>query len=179
LYQNPQRTFKSVHFFTSLPFESYNPSLSSHISLSVKTSHATSKVHQRSKRKTDNEKENMNDQRKTWKNINNLLTNRNSLAVESCQKLNVNGLFVTDKSLIATEFNTFFVNVSSKIKESIAPNPPFDDIYQKLGELQINSGCEVSETSETEFLAIIANLKSSDAKDVYGMSDNILKTNKM
>jgi hypothetical protein len=135
----------------------------------------------RSKRKIENEKlfsNGMSDSRKTWKNINNLLANRDSLTTETCQKICINGQIITEKLEIANNFNDFFVNVASTIKNSITPNPPLDDYYRNLENYQITSPAELSETSEKEIFEIISNLKSSEAKDTYGMSNNMLKLHK-
>lgn len=90
----------------------------------------------------------------------------------------VNGAQIDDSTNIANEFNRYFVNAASDIKQAIPSNQARDELYLNDENFDISTPFESSETDENEILAIISNLNSSEAKDFYDLSNNFLRMHK-
>ena len=101
----------------------------------------------------------LTDPRKTWKNINNILYNIDSIEVDPCEKIIVSGLTLTDKTVIADHFNESFVSTATTVKKLIRFDTRSAEYYRDIDDYQINSPFVGIETSEEEILNIISNLK--------------------
>ncbi|CRK95160.1 CLUMA_CG008900, isoform A, partial [Clunio marinus] len=62
---------------------------------------------------------NINDPRKTWKHINNLVRNTDATPKVNCVRLKVKDKVLTNRFQIADEFNKFFATVAKEIKKEI------------------------------------------------------------
>lgn len=106
--------------------------------------------------------------KKVWKEINKLSgrqTKQNSKGME----INIKNQLVNDPVILATEFNSFFINSIQEIS-SLFTTPGY--VFHPVN-------CEhhvfnISEISEKEVMKIICALNKSNAKDVYGFDINFL-----
>ena len=115
----------------------------------------------------------LNDPRKTWQNIRSVLYNKSNSYEPSCSLLSENGIPVSNPSSIADHFNKFFVNVANSISNvGHSSNTSYNE--QNLS-YQIDHNFLCPSVTEDEINAIITNLKSSNAIDIYGMSNNFIK----
>lgn len=92
---------------------------------------------------------------------------------ETIEKININGLPVSDPQKIATEFNSFFSRVGTEISNSV---PPVD----KKPEDYINYGREIpnrnlTNTTPEHVIKTIGKLKPKNSCDVQGMSTKLVK----
>jgi hypothetical protein len=115
----------------------------------------------------------LNDPRKTWQNINTILFNKTSSHGSSCTLLSENGIPVSNPNAIADHLNNFFVNVA--VNNTIRNNNTSSSLNDHVLPYQINKNFICPSVTEDEITLIINNLKSSNAVDVYGMSNNFIK----
>lgn len=122
--------------------------------------------------------ENMNDSRKIWKHMNNILRNRDAPLKESCNALKIDEKSITNRIDIADKLNLYFVQVAEEIKSVIIADQNFT--LRILNEESYDEKCPFRDTvcSEDEIKKAITLLKSSDATDFYGISNNTLKLHK-
>jgi hypothetical protein len=121
-------------------------------------------------------KENLDNPRKTWQNINSILYNKPHNPDTSCSSLVENGISVTNPNAIADHLNNFFINISNLI----ASNVKTSDIHTTFSDhnipsYQISHNFICPAVTEDETKIIIANLKPSSAVDFYGLSNNFVK----
>lgn len=119
--------------------------------------------------------QNIDDTRKVWKHLNNILRNRDAQSEEFCSTLNINGNTISNRIHIADHLNNYFVNVASEIKQNILANYTTHPHILEDEKYHIKSKFENPVCTEDEVKAIIKSLKSSDAQDIYGMSNNLVK----
>lgn len=112
--------------------------------------------------------------RKTWYHINNLLHNRDAKNKDSCERLLVNGVVKTNKHHIADHFNLFFTSVAEAIKNNLSACAQAGS-HHGTDNYQVNTPLNFAPCTVREVSDILRNLKSSDANDLYGISNNFLK----
>lgn len=113
----------------------------------------------------------MNDGRKTWQHLNRLCYNRDSTPNDYCSKLFINGTVSTNSAEIADSFNSHFVTVAEKIRSKIPTQVSRNPSIPPL----ISRPFEDFPVTPSEIGDIISGLNNSNAFDVYGMSNNIIK----
>lgn len=121
---------------------------------------------------------NMNDPRKIWKHMNNILRNRDAKDSETCSRIVANGMILNNKFQIADEFNKFFSSVANDVKQNLSVNPLQLQQLRNIENYSIDIPFHLSYCSEKEIFDILTNLNSSDAVDCYGFSNNLLKLHK-
>ncbi|CRL03416.1 CLUMA_CG016633, isoform A [Clunio marinus] len=115
---------------------------------------------------------NLSDPKKTWKKINSLLTNTNMMKMENCVKLKIDDIVVDNRFQIADEFNKHFVMVAKNIKDIIASKIINSTSFQSLDDYEIKHQFDFPLSDENEILNVISNLKSSNARDIFELSNN-------
>jgi hypothetical protein len=115
-----------------------------------------------------------------WCHVNNLLANRDKKPYDSCQSLQIGSTNITNKLKICEEFNIHFSSVAERIKNSITIDPFYFNLIHDTEDYIIKFPFDIDqlESTEEDFLNIIANLKNSDATDYFGFSNNIFKMHK-
>ena len=116
-------------------------------------------------------KENVKNPAKTWETLSEIMGRKKKS--ETIEKININGLPVSDPQKIATEFNSFFSRVGTEISNSV---PPVD----KKPEDYINYGREIpnlnlTNTTPEHVIKTIGKLKPKNSCDVQGMSTKLVK----
>jgi hypothetical protein len=122
----------------------------------------------------------MNEPKKFWKNVNNLLTNSDGKTDLACRSLVINGRETTNRYAIVNTFNLHFSTIANEIKNSITINRLHFDllhdqesyyVFQPLHDDDI-------QTTEAEVSLTISRLKSSFSQDTNNFSNNLFKTHK-
>lgn len=124
--------------------------------------------------------EDLNDPKKFWSDVTNLLRNSDVKSDMSCKALNVNGIETRNKYKMVECFNISFINAPALIKNSISINSMHFNLIHESEEYTIlrPTTDESLYTREEEVLNVLASLKSSFASDCYGFSNNIFKLHK-
>ncbi|CRL03080.1 CLUMA_CG016606, isoform A [Clunio marinus] len=119
---------------------------------------------------TEKISENITDLRKTWKYLNNIIYNRDTLSNDSddVSLITLNGKNLTNKHSITEAFNRHFVTVASNIKASL-PTTNFDPMFH---DFDISDAFIDTATSEDEILTIIDNMrrKSIPCFDTFNLN---------
>jgi hypothetical protein len=112
-----------------------------------------------------------------WNNVKNLLMNRDKKPQSFCNSLNINNYKITNRQKIVEAFNGHFATVAEKIQRSIQIDPWQFDLIHSCERFDIRRPFEVDSfiATEKEFLGYLSGLKSSDAQDSLGFSNNIFK----
>ena len=121
--------------------------------------------------------ENVNDPRKTWQQMKQLLYNcepRN----ESCDLLVENGIPVSNITNICNRFNSFFTTVSENMLTSIQPDIVQLHQYHSMEHYDINIHFACPPCTNDEINRVIDNLKNSKSTDIYGISNVFVKIHK-
>ena len=120
--------------------------------------------------------QNINDSRKVWKHLNNILRNRDAALKDFCSSIKIQEKTTTNGIQIADHLNSYFVNVASQIKSKILANTVNNNSHiLEMEAYEIEHSFIAPKCTEDEVKQIIKSLKSSDAQDFYGISNNILK----
>ena len=120
--------------------------------------------------------DNLDDAKKTWQHLNTLIYNRGGSINESCTKLSINSRIITNKILIAEAFNSHFANAAKIIHKKIMSINASN--ISSTNSFTINIPFADTPISSDEVNILIGNLSNSNAKDVYGISNNLLKIHK-
>ena len=111
------------------------------------------------------------DPRKIWSTINSLTTGTNQKATYPDSFI-VDGQHITDSQTIADKFNSYFLNIASKMTENLGPvNASFKSY---LGE-DSDHNFEFQTITELQVTKAIDSLKSKRTLDCYGLSTEIVK----
>jgi hypothetical protein len=116
----------------------------------------------------------MDDGKKTWEIINDLISGKKKKKFEFA--LLINGEKITDEAEVAEAFNKFFVEVSKKIHDQI--EDPVGDIKESLNYCD-ETIARFEDTTEAEVMAIIDNLNQNVAVGYDAISSKFLKKFKM
>jgi len=113
-----------------------------------------------------------NDIKNTWKTIKEII-NSSPDKVNMPKQFKVNNTLVTNKQVIANEFNTFFTNIGKNLASSILqpPNRSISDYLNSPCDKQFN----FSKISNADTLKIINSLKSKTSKGFDHLSSALLK----
>jgi hypothetical protein len=118
---------------------------------------------------------NLNDPRKTWQQINQILGKQSKQ--DSSDQINVlidNGETITDKKLIANIMNNHYINISKNaVTNRIDRSNIINYHNNEVSHVRVNFECP--ECTEDEITLLISNLKNSNSKDVFGLSNNFVK----
>lgn len=140
----------------------------------IKKQIASDKINYYNKKFEDN----LMNPRKTWQIMNNLLYNKIPSPTPAISLLKVNGIPISKPEAIASNINTFFTCVADVIINQIAPDPEdFKRTHDNENYL-ITHDFACPRVTEDEISLIIDNLKSSNACDYYGISNNFVKLHK-
>ena len=108
---------------------------------------------------------NINNSKKTWSQINNIL-HRKSTNTKNFL-LNNNGQLLDDPKKIANKFNHYFTNIAENLSKQIKnPNTKFQDY---LNNPNMHS-LFLKETTPREIDLFISNLDQNKGSDIYGIS---------
>jgi hypothetical protein len=114
------------------------------------------------------------DLRKTWKLINNVISDNNS-NVGEISNIKVNGKLTTDKSCIVNKFNEYFSNIGPNLAKLIVPcNGSFKDTISQ--HYSINQGMFVSPTDESEIINIVHDFKANKSAGYDSFSPKVIKS---
>lgn len=119
---------------------------------------------------------NVNDSKKIWAQINSVLGKQPKKSNnDEVHTLVENGIVLTDKKLMANSLNNYYINISHNVNTNKTKNN--DEIlnYHKNCNIDVTNTFECPVCTEDEVRLAIKNLKNSNSKDVFGMSNNLLK----
>jgi len=91
----------------------------------------------------------------------------------SIEKIDKNGVLLTDPTDIACEFNDFFTDVGVRIAESVKPTAKKPDEY--MPNLQNLQELDLGTVNQTHICDIIKSLHPKNSLDIDGISTNLLK----
>jgi hypothetical protein len=117
----------------------------------------------------------MNDSRKTWRQINKIIYNNDQLAKKIDITLNINNNMVFDPPLVAELLNRSFITIPIEIKNNIHVNSLHAFSMRNIVNHDILFPLVAFDSTESEILSIIKNMKNSDNRDIYGLSNNLFK----
>lgn len=126
----------------------------------------------------ENEKilaEGIDDSRKSWKHMNNILRNRDAPVKDFCSSLKINDSLISNRVEISDRFNEYFANVVTKIKSDITKKHILDPTVVIYESYDINVSYRLPLCTIDEAETVIKTLKTSDAEDFYGFSKKIMK----
>jgi hypothetical protein len=119
---------------------------------------------------------NANDSRKVWQQINAILNKKPKKNDDnSVQMIIENNAPISDKKLIANALNNHFTNISKTINPAIRISRKNVLEYHRREVVSIHHEFECPQCTEDEIKLIICELKNTNSKDVFGMSNNFLK----
>lgn len=118
---------------------------------------------------------NLNNPKKTWLQINQILGKQSKTESDSINVLVDNNETITDRKKIANLLNTHYINISKTITNSNHDRINIDR-YHKRSKTKVRFKFECPECTEDEVRMLIKKLKNTNSKDVFGMSNNFLKT---
>uniref|UniRef100_A0A3B1IW78 Reverse transcriptase domain-containing protein n=1 Tax=Astyanax mexicanus TaxID=7994 RepID=A0A3B1IW78_ASTMX len=106
----------------------------------------------------------------TWNYIKKLLGESQNKNKSKPGQINLNGIILTKPQLMADAFNNYFIESVSEISDKFTVKQRRE--YRTLSETQ---SFTITNITETKVINLIQSLKSSKAKDVFGMDPNMLK----
>jgi hypothetical protein len=119
----------------------------------------------------DNLNLNINNSKRTWqllKEAANLNNQRSSI-----EKIEKNGITLTDPTEIANEFNDFFTSIGVKISETVKPTQIKPEDYMPI--LENVQELELGTTNQVHVCDIIKSLQPKNSMDIDGISTKLLK----
>lgn len=111
-----------------------------------------------------------NDSRKTWSVINSLINKSHSRQTE--REFIVDGEKISDENEIANGFNNYFLNIATKMSETLGPATVDFNTY--LGE-PVNNSFSFKPVNENDIGKFIDDLKCKPTLDCDGMSTELIK----
>lgn len=120
------------------------------------------------------------DPKKTWREINNILTNKsNPPPSNSITSIKVNNYITNNKIKIAENFNSFFTTIVDSIHSEIVIDQNTFNFLHNQENYNIQYEFQCPPTSQEEVLTIISNLSNSGAEDLNGFSNKLFKKYKI
>jgi hypothetical protein len=121
-------------------------------------------------------KKNLNDTRKIWRSINSIIKNNNSTQTENTIRLVIRGNEITSSPEIADFFNNYFITSPLNLRTSVlsTANQQTTALRNIESYSILYPFCNTDST-ESEVLKIICEMKNSGARDVFGFSNNLIK----
>ena len=122
-----------------------------------------------------NECAQINDPRKSWSLINDLLGKKRKS--NNITELYVNDVIISEDNLIAETFNDFFINIGSKLASKIDAQPPNENDAEGTinNNISLLSTFEFSAISEEEVYSELCNLKETKSTGLDMIPARILK----
>ena len=122
-----------------------------------------------------NECAQINDPRKSWSLINDLLGKKRKS--NNITELYVNDVIISEDNLIAETFNDFFINIGSKLASKIDAQPPNENDTEGTinNNISLLSTFEFSAISEEEVYSELCNLKETKSTGLDMIPARILK----
>lgn len=121
--------------------------------------------------------DNLDDNRKTWRNLNSIIFNRDSSPPDTCSVLNFNGQSLSNKYEISSAFNYHFATVADTIKDSIRLNSVLS--MQPNHSPVIKRSFVSPACTPDEINLIIEKLSNFNAKDAYGLTNKLIKIHRV
>ena len=116
-------------------------------------------------------KSNIDNSKKIWKGINEIIHNRSSKDNEEIF-LDDNGSIITDQKKVANKFNKFYTNVADQLVRKLGnPTTKFQDYLKNPNKHSIF----LNETDPGEIATLIHKLDVSKSGDIYGINARLLK----
>lgn len=109
------------------------------------------------------------DMKKSWQLVDEI-TSYSSKRIESTNMLIINGNTITDSYDIAENFNNYFVNIASELREN---NVIPDDFHYSH---HIDKSCYLNPITAHELCMIVASMQNKSSKDIDGLSNVIVKS---
>lgn len=113
--------------------------------------------------------------RKTWKFVNSALKNTDPTSTPAISPIKVNGKLTINRFTMAEAFNTYFTNVPNEIHKTIKIDPLTTYTHLLAERYEIAETLFPTKCTVMEVVTFIASLSNSGAKDIYGMSNNLIK----
>jgi hypothetical protein len=120
---------------------------------------------------SENLQKNVKNAKRTWdllKEAANLTSSKSKI-----ERIEKNGLFVTDPIEIANEFNEYFTNIGVQISESVKPTIKKPEDYMPILENLVN--LDLGTTNQVHICDIIKSLQPKNSCDIDGISTKLLK----
>ncbi len=114
---------------------------------------------------------NMNNSKKIWKGINEIIKNKFSKDNEEIY-LDDNGNIITNQKTVANKFNKFYTNIADKLVNKLGnPSTKFQDYLKNPNEHSIF----LKETDPGEVATLIHKLDITKSGDIYGITPRLIK----
>ena len=116
-------------------------------------------------------KTNMNNSKKIWKGINEIIHNKFSKDITDIF-LDDNGSIITDQKVVANKFNKFYTSIAEKLVTKLGkPSNKFQDYLKNPNEHTIF----LNETDHGEVATLLYKLDVTKSGDIYGITPRLLK----
>jgi hypothetical protein len=123
-------------------------------------------------------KETIHDSRKTWCHINSILFNKSRYTPNTPIILRLNGQTIISNTEISDTFNHYFITAPINIKNSITIDPTIANALTNMENYDIIFPFNNNPSDAAEISEILTRMKGSNCRDIYGLSNNILKIHK-
>ena len=116
--------------------------------------------------------ENLNNSKKVWQGINDILRNKNRKENSEIY-LDEKGSIITDQKIVSNKFNQFYTNVARNLLKDLGETPTkYQDYLRNPNEHSIF----FNETDPGEISEIISKLDISKSGDVFGITPKVIKS---
>ena len=116
-------------------------------------------------------KTNMNNSKKVWKGINEIIHNKFSKIAEDIF-LDDNGEIITDQKIVANRFNRFYATIADKLVTKLGkPSTKYQDYLKNPNEHSMF----LNETDPGEVATLIRKLDVSKSGDIHGITPRLVK----
>ena len=113
----------------------------------------------------------MENSKKIWKGINNIIHNKFSKDQEAIF-LDENGTIVTDQKVVANKFNKFYTSIADKLVSKLGnPSTKYQDYLKNPNEHSMF----LNETDPRDIFTLIRNLDITKAGDIYSITPRLIK----
>ena len=113
-----------------------------------------------------------NDIKKTWQTIKNI-TSRNSKSNDIPDYLKINGENISNPTIIASEFNKFYVNIGPSLANNIIPPP--NKSFKDYLSTTIDQEFKFEMINEMQVMKIIKDMKPKSSYGIDELSNKLLK----
>lgn len=117
--------------------------------------------------------------KETWRNINNLLRNKDSQKSQACTAIKINNTLITNRFQIPENFNSFFTTAADKIHSSLSIDHNDFNSLHEFESYNVPTPFHCAPTTPEEVMQIMSELSNSSAEDVNGFSNKLFKKYKV
>ena len=108
----------------------------------------------------------------TWKVLNEIIKNRTGKPAYPSYFLNSNNITIDDFTMIAEEFNDYFVGIGPTLAEGIAKK---DSTSEPIKDVPVAESMVLSGTNEKEIIEIVKEFKGKKSTDCNGIDMSLVK----